>query len=85
MYITQRGFVIYKGVGVRFADFISFFLSILWKRNNLVSLRPNYFIFIGHLKIGGVGGGGGRGFERITETPLDRPLPIDHLNQKDLF
>ena len=24
-----------------------------WKRNNLVSLRPNYFIFIGYLKTGG--------------------------------
>ena len=30
-----------------------------WKWNNLVSLRSNYFIFIGYLKTGG--GGGGRG------------------------
>ena len=59
MYIPQRGFIIYKGVGFHFADFISFFLSILWKRNNLVSLKPNYFIFIGHLKMGGGGGGEG--------------------------
>ena len=37
---------IYKdvGEGVCFADFISFLLNILWKWNNLVSLRPNYFI-----------------------------------------
>ena len=49
------------------------------KRNNLVSLRPNYFIFIGHLKMGGGGGGGG-----IPETPLGPPL-LDHFNQKDLF
>ena len=34
----------YKGVGVRFADFISFFLNI--------PLRLNYFIFIGYLKTG---------------------------------
>ena len=59
MYITQRGFIIYKGVAVCFADFISSFLSILWKRNNLVSLRPNYLIFIGHLKMGGGGEGEG--------------------------
>ena len=47
-----------KGVGDRFADFISFFLNIPWKLNNLVSLRPNYFIFIGNFKTGGGGGGG---------------------------
>ena len=42
----------YKCVGVRFADFISFFLKLkFW------SLRPNYFIFIGYLKGGGGGGG----------------------------
>ena len=40
----------YKGVGVRFADFISFILNISRNENNLVSLRPNYFIFIGYLK-----------------------------------
>ena len=38
------------GGGVHSADFISFFLNIPWKRNSLVSLRPNYFIFIGYLK-----------------------------------
>ena len=37
----------------RFADSISFFLNIPWKWNNLVSLRPNYFIFIGYWKTGG--------------------------------
>ena len=26
------------------------FLNILWKWNNLVSVRPNYFIFMGHLR-----------------------------------
>ena len=49
-------------LGVRFADLISFFLNIPLKWNNLVSLRPNYFIFIGFLKTGVcvcVGGGGG--------------------------
>ena len=39
-----------EGVGVRFAYFISFFLNILRKWNNLVSLRPNYFIFKGYLR-----------------------------------
>ena len=36
----------YNGVGVRFADFLSL----------LFTLRPNYFIFIGHLKLGGPSG-----------------------------
>ena len=43
----------FKGMEVRFAGFISFSLSIPRKCNNLVSLRPNYYIFIGHLKTGG--------------------------------
>ena len=46
----------YKSVGVRFADFVSFFLNIPIsheKQNNLVSLRPNYFLFIGYLKTRG--------------------------------
>ena len=47
----------YKGVRVRFVDSISFFLYIPLKWNNLVSLRPNYFIFIGYLKTGGWEGG----------------------------
>ena len=47
--ISGKGVHMYKGVGVRFDDFISFFLNISWKWNNLVSLRPNYLIFIGYL------------------------------------
>ena len=46
----------YKGVGVRIADFISFFLNIP------VSLRPKYFIFIG-INAGGGGGGSGSATE----------------------
>ena len=49
----ERRFICIKVCGVRFADFISFFLNIQWKWNNLVSLRPNHFIFIGYLKMGG--------------------------------
>ena len=52
---SWKGVNMYKGVGVRLADFISFILNIPWKWNNLVSLRPNYFIFIGYL-IAGRGG-----------------------------
>ena len=51
------GFICMQEWGVRFADFISFFLNIPWKWNNLVSLRPNNFIFIGYLKTGFVEGG----------------------------
>ena len=57
----ERAFICIRGTG-RFADFISFFL-------NLVSLRPNYFIFIGYLKTGG-GGGGQRGG---SGEPLNPP------------
>ena len=56
----------YNGLGVRFADFISYSLNIPWKWNNLVSLRPNYFIFIGYLK---TGGGGGARANPLTPTP----------------
>ena len=57
--MSGKGVHINKGVGVRFTDFISFFLNIPWKWNNLVSLRPNYVIFIGYLKTGARRGGGG--------------------------
>ena len=58
----------YKGMGVRFADFISFFLNI--------PLRPKYFIFIGYLKMGGGGCVGS------SEPPLD--LPLDSCNSGHL-
>ena len=32
---------------------LSHFFNIPWKWNNLVSLRPNYFIFVGYFKTGG--------------------------------
>ena len=55
-----------------------------FEQNNLVSLRPNYFIFIGYLK---TGGGMDGGFEQNNlvslrpnysfsfQPPLDLPLP----------
>ena len=69
--ISGKGVHEYKGVGVRFADFISFFLNMPWKRDNLVSGRPNYFIFIGYLKTRGREGGS-------SEPPLDPPLLYMH-------
>ena len=39
-------------------------LNIPWKWNNLVSMRPNYFIFMVYLKTG-------EGFDRTPEPPLD--------------
>ena len=53
-----------------FFFFISFCFNIQWKWNNLVSLRPNYFIFIGYLNTLGREG------VRVTphEPPLDPPL-----------
>ena len=61
--VSGKGIQIYKGVGVRFAYYISFFLNFPWKWNNLVSLS----IFIGYLKM--EGGGGGGGFEWTPWTP----------------
>ena len=61
--------------------FITFFLNIPWKWNNLVSLSPDYFIFIGYmyLKTGGWEGG----LSQPPEPPLDPPLPfgIRHCDQ----
>ena len=68
----------FKGLGVHFADFISIFLNIPWKQNNLVSVRPNYFIFIGYLKTGGGEGGS----SDPPETPLDPPLPKQSVTER---
>ena len=38
-------------------------------RGPLVTLRPNYFIFIGYLKNGDCVGGGGGGFKRTPSGP----------------
>ena len=75
----QRG-LMYKRMRVRsrvrFPDFISFFSNIPWKWNNLVSLRPNYFIFIEYLKNGG-GGTEGRSSEP-SEPLLDPQLRLEY-------
>ena len=56
----------------RFALLIlSFFLNMPWKWNNLVSLRPNYFIFIGYLKTGGR-----EGFKWALWTPSESATAI---------
>ena len=68
--ISGKGVRMYKGVGrARFANFISFFLNIPWKWNNLVTVRPNYFIFVGYFKTGGR--------EGVQANPLN-PLWISH-------
>ena len=61
----ERGFICIKVWGVRFANFISNFLNVPWKWNNLVSQRPNYFIFIGYFITRERGS---------SEPPLDPPL-----------
>ena len=50
--ISGKGVHIYRGVGVCFADFISFFLNIPWKEI-IWSQWDQNFIFIGYLKTGG--------------------------------
>ena len=64
----------YKWLGVRFANYILFSLNNPWKWNNLVSLRSDYFIFIGYLKTGGREGGS----SEPLEPPLDLPLSFYH-------
>ena len=66
---SGKGVHMYKGVGVRFADFISFLLNIPWKWNNLISLRPNYFFFYRIFKNGGQRG--------VSSEPLTPPPPLD--------
>ena len=48
--ISGKGVHIYKGLGVRFADFISFFLKYSM-------IEAKFFHFHGILKTGGGGGG----------------------------
>ena len=49
--------------------YLFLFLNIRWKWNNLVSLRPNCFIFMEYLK---TGGGGGEWFKRLfKKRPQD--------------
>ena len=62
------------------ADFTSLILNILWKRNNLVSLRPNYFFFIGYLKMGDREGGS----SEPPKHPLDPPLNYDSIKHNNL-
>ena len=62
----ERGFICIKGWG-----FALLILSISHENEiNLVSLRPNYFIFKGYLKTGGQGGCS----SEPPEPPLDPPL-----------
>ena len=70
--ISRKVVQIYKGVWDHFTDFLSLLLNIPWKWNNLVSLRPNYFIFIGYLKTEG----GEGGLSKPPEPPLDLPLHL---------
>ena len=64
-------------MGVRFADFASFFLNIPWKWKTLVSLKPNYFIFIEYLKTGDG--------EEVWANPLNplliRPNPTEAVRE----
>ena len=73
----ERGFICTCiKVWVRFAEFISFILNFPWKWNNLVSLRPNYFIFIGYLIAG-------RG--RTPWTPSGSATVMHHLLRTEQY
>ena len=80
--ISRKGFICIN-IGGRFADYILFFSNIPWKRNNLVSLRPNYFICVGYFvknKIGGIEGGSSELPEvpsgSATEMPQSRTITV---------
>ena len=64
-----------KRCGGSFCWFYLIFFSIPWKWNNLVSVRPNYFIYIEYLKNGGGGG--------VARSPLN-PLWILHWGQNTM-
>ena len=49
----------------------------------MISVRPNYFIFIGYLKTGGGGGGGGGGGEEVGSSDPPEP-PLDPLLYCDI-
>ena len=55
----------YKGVGVRFADFMSFFFPEMSHENELIWSQRD--IFVGYLKTGG------GGVKRTPGPPLDPP------------
>ena len=69
--ISGKGVHIYIYI-CKVREFHLIFLKYPLKRNNLVSLRPNHFIFTGYLKTEGRVGGGA--IER-SEPPLNPPLP----------
>ena len=62
--ISGKGVCMHKGMGSLLCWFFSHFsfLKIPWKWNNLVSLRPIFFIFMGYLKTGAC--------RRVQENPL---------------
>ena len=65
-----KGSHMYKDVEGSHCWFVfSFFLNIPLKCNNLVSLRPNYYIFVGYLKTRSR-----RGFKRTPWTSQGTPL-----------
>ena len=63
----------YKGVGVRFADFISFFLKYPMEMKLFSLIETNLFQFHRIFKKRG-GGGARRGSSEPPEPPLDPPL-----------
>ena len=65
--ISEKGVNLFKGGGFALLILSNFSKISHENENNLVSLRPNYFIFIGYLKPGGGGGGGGGG---VRANPL---------------
>ena len=77
--ISGKRVHMHKGVGFALL-ILSLFLNIPWKWNNLVSLRPNYFIFIGYLKTGA-----GSGVHATPWAPLDPPLMYDKTSAVTIF
>ena len=86
-FIERHRVHMYKSVGVRFAVFISYFLNIQWKWNNLVT-ETKLFHFHRIFKTGGGGGGGGRGFKRTPPPPKKKKpqkKPLDPPTGNSIF
>ena len=72
-YISYKNEIIWSG-SLELPS-LPLFLNILWKWNNLVSVRPNYFIFMGYL----------RKRYKISKANPHTFIPMNHLSRNPGF
>ena len=69
--LLEKGVHMYNGWGIRFANFLSFFLKYPMKVKQFGLTETKLFHFHRRCKKGG--GGGGEGVRFIHQPPLDPP------------